>query len=513
MRTSPSRADLDMFRSLLGQQVGFRFEDDRLAFLAELLSSRMSKTGSSSAANYFAHVTNTPSEVSELARALTVSETYFRRNRDHFRAFEAVLRERQASSQRFLRILSAGSSSGEEAYSLAISLRETLADVDAWSISIRGVDLNPEVIDKARIASYTPWSLRETPATMCQKYFRKDGDRYLLSDEIRNMVSFEVGNLVRPASGLWRREAYDLVFCRNVLMYFSPDAARKVIAEIARSLAPGGFLFLGHAETLRGLSHDFHLRHSHDTFYYQRRSALVSEAGACNHHGLASSVQSSGHHDAAITPASDELPWFEAIAQASRRIERLSRQAEPGPENEPPAQPLAPQASGHKDLAPAMNLMKQERFQEALRLLSSAPGAALANSDELLLHAMLLVSTGGLVEAEKICQDLLAIDDLHAGAHYVMAICREHARDRSGAIEHSQTATYLDADFAMPHLQLGRLARRMGETSKAKRELTLALSLLSCEDAARITLFGGGFGREVLIQLCRAELDACRGEQ
>jgi chemotaxis protein methyltransferase CheR len=93
----------------------------------------------------------------------------------------------------------------------------------------------------------------------------------------------------------------------------------------------------------------------------------------------------------------------------------------------------------------------------------------------------------------------------------VVALCREHAGDRPAAVDHHRAAAYLDAAFALPHLQLGRLARRDGELALARRELTLALDLLPQEDAARLFLFGGGFDREALIRVCRRELDACEG--
>jgi chemotaxis protein methyltransferase CheR len=101
---------------------------------------------------------------------------------------------------------------------------------------------------------------------------------------------------------------------------------------------------------------------------------------------------------------------------------------------------------------------------------------------------------------------LLACDELNAGAHYLLALCRESAGDRARALEHDRTAIYLDASFAMPRLHLGLMARRAGDAEAARRELTQALPLLKREDASRLLLFGGGFGREALISLCQAEL-------
>jgi chemotaxis protein methyltransferase CheR len=100
----------------------------------------------------------------------------------------------------------------------------------------------------------------------------------------------------------------------------------------------------------------------------------------------------------------------------------------------------------------------------------------------------------------------VALDELNAGAHYVMALCREHAADAAAAIEHDRTAIYLDAGFAMPHLHLGLMARRAGDDDVARHEFSQALVLLAREDASRLLLFGGGFSRDALVALCRAEL-------
>jgi chemotaxis protein methyltransferase CheR len=132
--------------------------------------------------------------------------------------------------------------------------------------------------------------------------------------------------------------------------------------------------------------------------------------------------------------------------------------------------------------------------------------------DVLLLHAALLTHRGRLAEAEEACRRLLDVDELSAGAHYLLALCREGARDRTSAMNHDQVAIYLDPGFAMPHLHLGLLARRAGERAAAQKELGEALLLLQREDVSRVLLFGGGFNREALVALCRTELMGCGGK-
>jgi chemotaxis protein methyltransferase CheR len=128
--------------------------------------------------------------------------------------------------------------------------------------------------------------------------------------------------------------------------------------------------------------------------------------------------------------------------------------------------------------------------------------------DALLLRAVLLTNGGRTEEAAQTARELLAQDELHAGAHYVMAMCCEHAGELENALEHDRAAIYLDADFAMPHLHLGLISKRRGDVDAARVAIERALSRLAREDTSRVLLFGGGFSREALIAICRAELRA-----
>ena len=144
-------------------------------------------------------------------------------------------------------------------------------------------------------------------------------------------------------------------------------------------------------------------------------------------------------------------------------------------------------------------------------MLDALPSDTAQDPEFLLLTAVLLTHGGNLAKAENVCAELLERDEMSAGAHYLMALCRESAGDGPGAADHDQVATYLDPGFAMPRLHLGLLARRAGDRNAAREELLQALMLLQREDSSRLLLFGGGFGREALSALCRAELAGCGG--
>lgn len=494
MNPQTSRHDLEEFRSAIAQTIGLQFDDAKLGFLGEVLQRRLDRLGRPCGA-YIAGLQHEAGsgEIAALARELTVGETYFFRNIEQFRALAEVALPAcmaQHKVPRTLRLLSAGCASGEEAYSLAIVAREVVAD-PSWQVEIRAVDLNPAVLERAARGRYTAWALRETPPDVRRRWFTAHGTELLIDRSLRADVTFQAANLASDDPQLWQPACYDVIFCRNVLMYFAPGKARGVIQRIARSLVPGGFLFLGHAETLRGISDEFHLRHTHGTFYYERKGGpggdRVPDIGLPR--PQVTEVPASAGNDA----------WFRAISRATERIAALLPSREPADRAAQPASPAW-------DPAPALELLRRERFAEALDHLRAGPPAAERDPDVLLLEAALLLHGQQFAAAEDACSRLLQIDELNAGAHYVLGLCREQLRDTEGAGEHYRVAAYLDPQFAMPRLHLGLLARRAGERDAARREFAQALFLLKREDASRLLLFGGGFNREALMAVCQLAL-------
>ena len=205
------------------------------------------------------------------------------------------------------------------------------------------------------------------------------------------------------------------------------------------------------------------------------------------------------------------------MQQTSDRIAALSEGAPPRGARDVAARESAPAGAGglsaaatvpRPDLTQLMDLFRKERYAEIAAQLADM---RVTDVPTLVLLAVALVNQGKTGEAEEVCRRVLKADELNAEAGYVLALCREHDGDIDGAIKQAQIAGYLDSGFAMPHLLLGRLARRRGERDSARLELRRALELLVREDSLRTQLFGGGFGREALVQLCRSELKAVGG--
>jgi chemotaxis protein methyltransferase CheR len=299
-----------------------------------------------------------------------------------------------------------------------------------------------------------------------------------------------------------------VIFCRNVLMYFTAEQRRGALERLTNALVPGGYLFLGSAETLRGESHDYHLCHTHGAFYYRRKTDEERAAAAA----LSPPPRLGFIADAfAVEPAASVRErgetWADDISRAAERIAALARRA---PSDLDPARAVAGRASSwtRGELRTPLELLHEERFGHALEQVRALPAHASRDPDALLLEAVLLASDGKLAEAERSAQRLLELDELNAGAHYVLALCAAGSGKLDEASKNDRIAIYLDPAFAMPHLHLGLMLRKTGETAAASQELARAQALLEREDSARILLFGGGFGRSALLQLCAAELAA-----
>jgi len=496
MRGPPSPCDVDRFRMAILRHVGLQFDDSKLPLLKNLLLQRLGALNTSSNSYLWKlEHESVDEEIRALAEQLTVNETYFFRNMEQFDALARVVlpeRLQARAPSNSLRFLSAGCASGEEPYSIAIVARETISN-PACEVLIRAVDLDPAALNKARRARFSTWSLRETSPEAKRLWFDPVGREWLLKEPIRNAVRFEQRNLVADDPELWLPSGYDVVFCRNVVMYFSSAQAAAVIRRIARSISPGGYLFLGHAETLRGLSDDFDLCNSHGTFYYKRKGRLDDSGRAPSTHDPYHSAQ-----PGLALPSSDE--WIDVIRQASERVEGLADSlgsAGPSPQRG---------CAASWSLPRILDLLHQEDFAQAFAYLEDLPPEAGQDLDVLLMRAVLAIHRGDHLAADAACHKLLDLDHANAGAHFVQGLVLEDGGDRDGAVGRYKAAIYRDPNFAMPHLRLGLLARSDGDWLSARRELSQALILLKQEDTSRVLLFGGGFDRKALIRLCASAL-------
>ncbi len=246
-------ADLKLLGDLIQERFGLTFEGVRREILAARLGPRLRELRLDSARAYYEYLRFHPMrdvEFDRLPALVTNNETYFFRETRQFELLvDHVLPERRALSPgRPLRLLSAGCSSGEEPYSVGIALQNAgHTPGRVWEMD--ACDLNPDRIAKAKEAVYEEGALRVCDPETRRRYFAAEGERFRLRERYRAGIRFFQANLLAPGFAL-ERGAYDVVLCRNLLIYFGDAAFDRLIGLLDRSLLPGGYLFLGHSESL-----------------------------------------------------------------------------------------------------------------------------------------------------------------------------------------------------------------------------------------------------------------------
>lgn len=261
-----------LLRDLIHERTGIYFESDRLEMMLEKLEPRTAAQGCESYLDYYYILKYDERGAEEWLRVMdvfSVQETYFWREVDQIRALvDHVVPAHFLRSTLPFRIWSAACATGEEPYSLVIALREA-----GWGnhpIEIYASDASEAALAKARACVYRERSFRSLPAGLREKYFDADGETYRLRPEISSRVTFQWANLVRIDESSSPVGTMNVIFCRNVFIYFSSATIQRVVDAFARRVPPGGHLFIGASESLLKLTHHFALHELNGAFAYVR---------------------------------------------------------------------------------------------------------------------------------------------------------------------------------------------------------------------------------------------------
>ncbi len=274
-----SDEDFRLLRDIIRERFGLFYDDQKQFLLLSRLQTRLVKRSMTSYADYVKFLrlgVDREAEFHELGSVLSNNETYFFRERAQLRALcGTILTELQAASPR-LRVWSAACSSGEEPYSLAMSLLET-GRIAESNIAISATDISPRVLDLCARGYYRPLSFRATEPAMVQKYFTSSGDGFIINDRVKRLVTFSSLNLMDERK-IAAFGPFDAIFCRNVLIYFDKPTQKRVVEAFARALRPGGYLFLGHAESLFALTDMYEPVIQPESIVYRLRTPVAAGA-------------------------------------------------------------------------------------------------------------------------------------------------------------------------------------------------------------------------------------------
>jgi chemotaxis protein methyltransferase CheR len=450
---------LQEFGRFVESRIGLHLPLGRLVDLERGLRAAAQETGWTDTEAFTRHLLDAPvtKDLQDLLAAhLTIGETYFYRDPRAFEVFEKevlppLIRSR-VGKERKLRIWSAACCTGEEPYSIAMAVRRVLGDDHDWNVKILATDLNPRFLQRAAKGIYGPWSFRTLPEKMRERFFhRHSEDRWRIDDRIKQDVTFTGLNFLEDTfpSVANDTRALDVVFCRNVLMYFSRETASKVIAKLRKCLVEDGWLFTSATDAPRDLFKGFAVHQADGTIVYRRRDeAAVPQVAPF-----------------VIAPSQTEPPAVTLQIPSTRKPHSirkatgasLTHRAEPVP-----ATPL--NVKGAK-LQPSC-----DHRQEARRL------ADQGRFDEALLRIDLALES----------------DKLDPLAHYLRGVILHEKNLDGEATVALNRALYLAPSFVLAHVTLGNLMRRSGKEKAARRCFENARDILRREHRDTVLPESGG---------------------
>jgi len=284
--TELSEDALARFKGLVYDRCHLSFPESRETQFRRSISVRAEKRGHGSFEDYYRALMSDDREFEQLIALITTRETYFFRMPEQFEALsKAVLPEladregkkamnaisRGETYRMRLRAWSAGCATGQEAYSLSMRILDTIRYPKAWDLKVLGTDINAEAVELARAGRYDHMRLGNMPASFLKRYFTScPSEELIVSDEVKTISEFRILNLKRLPDMDSLRNYFDIIFCRNVMIYFDLSAQQLLVTALADCLAPGGYLFTGEGEVLHLYRHPFEVHEREGCLCYKK---------------------------------------------------------------------------------------------------------------------------------------------------------------------------------------------------------------------------------------------------
>jgi chemotaxis protein methyltransferase CheR len=384
-----------------------------------------------------------------LAIAITTGETYFFRDKGHFFLLEnTILPEliKKKGRERTLRIWSAGCSSGEEPYSIAILLDMLLPEIEGWDVSITGTDVNEESLKKARLGVYSPWSFRMVGKDIQEKYFTRHKTVWEIGEKIKKMVRFQYDNLIVEALPYKNPDLadVDIILCRNVFIYFEKKAISAVLKNFRKVLNPGGYLVTGHTEL-----------HGNDLKNF--RLIMFPEAMV---------YQKTGNMDAPASPIHRTAPEYPEDLKIKKVPVYKSVPAVPKSE--------AAENPNHE----IEELINKGRHTEAIVKAELLLTEEKDNYDLLLFMARAYANSGDYENTVNSCRRAMKIKTDSADPYFLLAYAAEAEGHDEEAKDLLKKAIYLDPAFIAAYCELGGLYEKERDMTRANKARTTAAEFL-----------------------------------
>lgn len=521
---SMNEALMQRFVELIATYTGLQIRTQDRGALAQKIAQRMKVLRGSASEKYYHFLELDASqnrhEWRELILLLTTTESYFLRDKGQFNLLENVIFPQlieeknclyQTTGQpRSLRLWSAGCSTGEEPYSLAILVQELIPDWQQWNILILGTDINEDALEKAKKGLYSSWSFRLVNPDLQTHYFYPKKTEWQIKEDLRQLVTFRPGNLVKDHYPNLTEEIYniDLILCRNVFVYFESKYIGQVLKKFYQTLRPGGYLITGHAE-LHGQALDkFQAELFPESIIYRRSELDLVENPLPSQKGSASLIKNWAvlppeqlalesnpfRLISSLSPSQlpqtslDSLPPQEAVVKPLDNIPQpwVRSPGSPEPEHKPhtPSVPAPisveeiPQLVFKAVLREAQACFQKKDYAEAVKKAEQVIELNPDNFEAYYLLAQIYANLGQYPQAIHHCQQASKVDAMSAFPDYLLAHIAEEQGDLEAAKSFLRRVIYLCPSFTSAYLQLGNIYDREGNIKRAKKMYAASCEIL-----------------------------------
>jgi chemotaxis protein methyltransferase CheR len=503
--TVPDNAKLEDFKELLLNRCGLSFEKERAVTLAAGLHRRMTAQGIDDPDAYHALLNVNEAEFNRLVELLTVNETYFFREPDHLkllieRIIPEIVEERKDGP---VRIVSAGCSTGEEPYSIAIMLRERYGSEYGKLFSIVGVDIDANAIAKAKQGVFGKASFRGADSALIERYFEPTATgESLIRKEIRQDVEFEVVNLLGtiypPAMNL-----PDIILYRNVSIYFPGQVQHRIFSRLAELLSEGGYLLVGATETIHHDLGILTLVEKDALFLYRKLPKIRIE----DRRGQRRAGSASERHAAGAGSMAQPAPVSTHKQRAAIRHDQTTGIPARQRPLEPPVTAVVASDS-HALFDDALEMAHNNRPDAALELLDTLNGRDGTFVKAHSLKGSILLSLSRFDEARDACKRALANDPLCLEASLMLGIIARHEENGEEALKRFREAIYLNASCWPAHFYTAELIYARGDRKRARSgyEATLRILENGSLDEHERAFFPLTFKSDQFLAICRHKL-------
>jgi chemotaxis protein methyltransferase CheR len=496
--------NLTPFKNLIRERCGLFFEDVRIASLSEGIRNRMEQRGMGSYPKYLDCLMYDQDEFQCLVNLLTVNETYFFREPVHLQLLtDRVMPELLArkKTEKKIRIISAGCSTGEEPYSLVIAVMEKYGAAAKTVCTVIGADIDGDAVRKAEKGVYNKLSFRGLSDDLRERYFGPlPGNLYRIKDCIRESVEFRKLNLL---SDVYPPEfsGTDVIFYRNVSIYFEPEAQKHIFTKLAGLLNDNGYLFVSSTETLSHNIGVLSLVEIDGVFLYEKHVEICIDERR-------RPPAPKGNTEAGFPLQGRSFQIVRERPERQSPIRGAGAKEEKEALTSPAARTGERRTGGPSLFDEALSLAKEKRYVEALERTESLIVRDPAFVKACSLKAGILINMQRLEEAEAVCLTCINTDLWYLEGYLLLGLICRIRNDEQGALKRFKEALYIQSSCWLAHFYLADIHASRGEVEKACREYEIVIKLLTKGDVAEhgLTFFPLSFPAENMAHLCSHNL-------